>query len=131
MEQPSTEAEDQLPVESFQRLAVDDINVRIAAAVDGGKDWPRDAIRVAQEFLGFTESRSVRMVRQDGSGERPDETTVTVVEDGYRDDSVRGRWTEFYMARAQDGFWRVEEIRQAYRCWRGSSRNSYSRELCP
>ena len=127
----SFSTEHRVSVESFQLIDGVDFNGTIATAVQEGRRWPRDPIRVAQEFLGSPGPGSVRIEREDGSGERPDSTTVTVLEDGFLDDSIRGRWTEFRQVRKADGTWRIAEVRRAYRCWRGHHQESYSQELCP
>lgn len=130
-ERSSSSTKQQVSVESFQRIEGLSFNDSIAAAVREGYRWPLDPIRVAQEFLGSPGIRSVRIEREDDPGERSDSTTVTILEDGYLDDSVRGRWTEFRQVRMTDGTWRIVEIRRAYHCWRGHHRDSYSREPCP
>ncbi len=56
--------------------------------------------------------------------------TVTVLRDGFQDDSVRGDWHEFTLTRAANGAWRIDTARRAYRCWRGGSRG-YAARRCP
>jgi hypothetical protein len=130
-ERSSSSTEHRVSVESFQLIDSASFNDSIVAAVRDGYRWPWDPIRVAQEFLGSPASRTVRIEREDDPGERPDSTTVIVLEDGYLDDSVRGRWTEFRQVRMGDGTWRIVEVRRAYRCWRGYHQDSFSKELCP
>ena len=127
----SSSTKQQVSVESFQLIDAASFNDSIAAAFQEGHSWPLDPIRVAQEYLVSPGPRSVRIGREDDSGEGPDSTTVTVLEDGYLDDSVRGRWTEFRQVRMTDGTWRIVEVRRAYRCWRGQHRDSFSKEPCP
>jgi hypothetical protein len=66
-----------------------------------------------------------------GSGEHQGSTIVTVLRDGFKDDSVRGDWTWIRLKRSQDGTWRVEEVRHANRCWRVKNTEVFSAELCP
>jgi hypothetical protein len=118
-------------IESSRLIDGSVFNDSIAAAVREGRRWPRDPIRVAQEFIGYVGPRSVYITREDYPGERADSTTVIIIEDGHLDDSLRGTWHRFRLARSTDDTWYIAEVRRAYRCWRGHHPDSYSRELCP
>ena len=56
--------------------------------------------------------------------------TVTVVRDGFQDDSMRGDWHEFVLTRAADGAWTVNSAHRAYRCWRGKTKG-FAARICP
>jgi hypothetical protein len=117
-------------VESYQLVDAAGFNETILAAGES-ESWPADPVEIARRFIGSHDARTVNISRQDDPGERADSTTVIIVEDGYLDDSLRGTWHRFRMARSGDGTWIVAEVRRAYRCWRGHHQNSYSEELCP
>jgi len=123
--------EGQFRVESHSSLSSASFNKRLSNAAEEGEPWARDPIRIALEFMNSQGARSVKIDREDQGGEAHASTRVTVVEDGYLDDSVRGSWTRFTMKRLDDGPWRIANIQKAYRCWRGHHQESYSARLCP
>lgn len=120
-------------VESFALIAVDTLNARIAVAARAGELWTRDPIRVALEVAGASplSARMLDIHCEGNRGEEPDSAEVTLVGDGYLDDSVRGSWSALRLARKPDATWRVLELRRAWRCWRGHHLESYSNRPCP
>src|SRR5688500_11923367 len=89
------------PVESFKRLPVDTLNAQIAAATARGETWTHDAVLIALRLTivgpDALDERQVLEIRFEGEGrrgDRPDSAIVTLVEDDFRDDSVRGQWTQ-------------------------------------
>ena len=118
-------------VESFRAVAYGAFNQRLSEAAAKGESWVHDPVRIGLEFLGSRGSPRVDIRRQDQNGEAARLTTVTIVEDGYLDDSVRGTWTWFKMTRLDDNTWRLVDVRRAFRCWRGHHQDSYSAQLCP
>jgi hypothetical protein len=121
-----------LRVESYVVVPVDSLNARVSAAVGSGQEWPKDPFRLAVEVLhlSFVETRSIELRCEANRGEGADSVSVTVVEDGWLDDSARGMWQRLCLARQADGTWRVVELRQAWRCWRGHHQRSYSMQPC-
>lgn len=118
-------------VESSSPITFAEFNQRLSQEAREGKAWVQDPIRVSLEFMGSRHSPRVNIQREDQGGEVAHSTTVTVVEDGYLDDSVRGAWTRFTMKRTDSRTWRVVDIQRAYRCWRGHHKDSYSARPCP
>ena len=118
-------------VESSSPIAFAEFNQRLSQEASEGKLWVQDPIRVALEFMGSRHSPRVNIQREDQGAEVAHSTTVTVVEDGYLDDSVRGTWTRFKMKKTDSQTWRVVDIQRAYRCWRGHHKDSYSAQPCP
>jgi hypothetical protein len=119
-------------VESFEIVSVDSLNARIATAARAGEAWTKDPVRVALEVTVQSSQfmRSLDLRYEGNSGELPDSALVTLVADGYANDSVRGSWAQLWLARQADETWRVIELRRAWRCWRGHHRQSYSKQLC-
>jgi len=120
-----------LAVESYEPVDFGTFNDTILTAITDGQVWPQDPIEIVRNFINSPGARSVNILREDDRGEGADSTTVIIVEEGYEDDSLRGTWHRFRLARSPDGTWRILDVRRAYRCWRGQHQNSYSRELCP
>lgn len=120
-----------LPVESYRLVDCAGLNEAITTAAGQGDAWASDPVDIARRFVGSSGARSMDIWRQDDHGEQADSTTVIIVEDGYLDDSIRGMWHRFRLARSADDTWRIVEVRRAYRCWRGHHLDGYSKELCP
>jgi heat shock protein HslJ len=129
--QSETDTEKEPTVESSREIPFDSMNHRVRTAADRGGSWVQDPIRIALEFRNVTEARIVTIKRVYESGEGPDSAHVTIVEDGYADDSVRGMWTRLAMIKLDDGTWRITEAHTAYRCRRGDHRDTYAAEPCP
>jgi heat shock protein HslJ len=117
-------------VESSSPIAFAEFNQRLSQEASEGKVWVQDPIRIALEFMGSRHEPRVNIQREDQGGEVAHSTTVTVVEDGYLDDSVRGTWTRFKMKRNDNRTWRIVDVQRAYRCWRGHHEDSYSAQPC-
>jgi hypothetical protein len=130
-EQPQSESSAQYQVESYELVDFAQFNDTILEAIAAGKTWSQNPIEVTRRFMNSAGARSVNILREDDRGERSDYTTIIIVEDGYQDDSVRGMWNWFRLARSTDETWRIVEVRRAYRCWRGNHLDSFSKELCP
>ncbi len=113
------------------RMQLADFNAIIAEVPVREESWVKDPVRVVLEYLGTPGARSVSIRRCDASGEAATETGVTLVEDGYADDSLRGTWYHFTLERDVAGHWLIKEGREAYRCWRGDHTQNYSEKNCP
>jgi len=118
-------------IESSKTLSFMEFNKSLSVAAEKGESWTHDPIRIALEFTDSAGARLVKIWRKDGRGEMQNSTTVTIVEDGYLDDSIRGTWTQFKMTRGDGNTWRIDNIQRGYRCWRGQSKNCYSAKRCP
>lgn len=110
-------------VDSFITEDLEDINAAIEKSADADEEWVLDPIRIAMTVVeqgpDALEERRYLNLTFEGAGERPRSCTVTVITDGYLDDSMRGEWCRLTMDRGDDGAWRVTEFRHAWRCYKG------------
>ncbi|MFZ1948200.1 MAG: hypothetical protein WAW06_11690 [bacterium] len=126
-----TAAPPDVVVESWQSIDAADLNARIDQAVAAGAAWPSSPLRITVELFGADiDTRSVTLKEEKNRGEGADTTVVTMVRDGFLDDSVRGEWHQITYRRLPDRTWRIHEIRLAYRCWRGHHTETFSSSLC-
>jgi hypothetical protein len=125
------ESSEEVGSANTHRMQLADFNGIIAEIPAREESWVRDPVRVVLEYLGSPGARSVSIRRCDAPGEASTETHVTLVEDGYADDSLRGTWYHFMLERDDAGHWLIKEGREAYRCWRGGRTDSYSERICP
>ncbi len=123
---------DEFPVISYNNLETEKFNIKISAAAENGEEWVYHPIMVVQEYRSITDTRFASIVMKHDRGEAPLNSRVTVVEEGYLDDSVRGQWLKFYLeCESSEAPWKINEIRQAYLCGRMGFPEEFSKELCP
>lgn len=115
---------------SFETLPVDRYAERLAKGIADGAPWTGDPIAIARELLGPLSGASIRIDKQDGPGESPSTSTVTVVQESLLDDSVAGIWQRMMLRRDADGRWSVVSVERAYRCARSGS-GEYTADRCP
>jgi len=118
-------------VESSTVIEVTEFNAFVDDAVVAGEKWVRNPVMVVMEYLRHPNAPVTEISRVDPPGESMPTTTITVVQDGFLDDSVRGTWHEFLLERWADGGWRIDEARSAYRCYRGHQKDEFGARLCP
>jgi hypothetical protein len=118
-------------VESWDTLAVVEFNSRIEEAAGQGETWMDDPVEMVDRFIwGGIGGRHIWLEMQGNRLEGPDSTVITLVRDGFADDSIRGDWHKIVLYKLPDGSWRLAEARRAFRCYRGHQKNSYGRRLC-
>ena len=119
-----------LPVRSSSVLDVGPFNQKIKIAAEAGRSWPMDPLQVALEFVSHRGGSLVAISRLDERAEAASETVVTIVREGLLDDSVRAVRDELDLVRAEDGSWRLEKARRAFRCYRGPQQTCFGQAVC-
>ncbi len=123
---------DEFPVVSCNNLEVRNFNLKISDAMKNGEKWVYHPLLVIQEYRKVADTRFVSILLNNDSVENPLNSTITLVEEGYLDDSVRGQWFRFYLEReSSESVWKIREVRQAYLCGRMASPKEFSKERCP
>jgi hypothetical protein len=123
---------DEFPIVSYNNLEVSNFNLKISAAMNNGEMWVYHPLLVIQEYRKIADAGFVSILLSNDSAENPLNSTITVVEEGYLDDSVRGQWLQFHLGREDsESAWKIKEIRQANLCGRMNSPKEFSKELCP
>ena len=123
---------DEFPVASYNSLEIDQYNSKIYFATKSGEEWVYHPLKLVQKLHKVNDVRFVSILMMNNRSEEPTESKITIVEEGYLDDSIRGQWFQFYLVRP-DGKspWKIKEIRQAYLCGRMDSPEKFSKERCP
>lgn len=118
-------------LQSSKDLDIAALNERIAAAQASGTGSMTSPIPLVLELVGGTaETPRVSLETISSDAEDFNRVSVTITRDGFLDDSVRGDWHEFTLARDAAGAWTVVEGKMAVRCWRGGV-DVYADRLCP
>lgn len=111
---------------SSETMNADTLNQRIQKMAQ-----KMEPIPLILALIGGVEETPRVRVDMDGDADSDfDRAVVTIVRDGFQDDSVRGDWHEFKLARGTDGGWKVTAARRANRCWR-STFKGYRAQNCP
>jgi hypothetical protein len=76
------------------------------------------------------QGRSQQILREDDSGEAATTTTITVIQDGLMDDSIRGFKYIFKLSKKPNGNWIIKKQSKLLRCWRGRGHEAFSKEPC-
>lgn len=122
----------EFPVLSYKTLAVKDPNARIDIAEKKNEEWVFNPLLIAMKFQKVSDVRFVDLKQKNDRAECPLRSVITIVEEGFLDDQMRGRWTEFHLERKDcTKAWRVKELRQAYLCGLEGSREVFLKDLCP
>ncbi|WP_460177746.1 hypothetical protein [Thermodesulfovibrio hydrogeniphilus] len=84
------------------------------------------------KFHDFGNVRYVSIKRKDNTAECPSRSVITIVEEGFLDDQLRGKWKQFHFARNNcEDYWKITEVREAYLCGISGSKEVFLKELCP
>lgn len=74
-------------------------------------------LRIISDLLRLdSEPKEVAIYQSFSTMESRNSVTVTVVRDGYLDDSIRGEWNEFEMTKNADQTWKIISAKQAGSC---------------
>jgi uncharacterized protein len=88
------------------------------------------ALDIVLKIVGGFEGSTQHIIQVNRGSEAPSASRITVLRDGLLDDSVRGvRW-EIALEKTAAGVWRIQEVRQAWRCWRGKQTNRFAAVPC-
>lgn len=130
----NAQSADKLPVKSYAlQKDVQAFNAELAAR-EPNEPWQNQALAVALRYLKDTSgTRLTRITSQVPAGEDPEEPSlviITVVQDGFLDDSVRGEWNQLILKKDHKERWMLQSARKAFLCHRGSTQ-AFQKELCP
>ncbi|MCX4027363.1 SH3 domain-containing protein [Endozoicomonas sp. SM1973] len=91
----------------------------------------QSAVDFSLEIAGdFEEAKEQLIHQQNDSAESADKTTVTVIRDGFLDDSTRGERWDIKLMKQPTGKWQTHSVTVAHRCWPGRGYEFYSKEPC-
>lgn len=85
---------------------------------------------IAKAVEDFSEMRSRTIEIKAESAEDDSKLTVVIIDDGYLDDSVRGKRTTLMVERGADGIWNIKSSTEAWRCYEGRGHTDFSTAPC-
>ncbi|MGQ9569349.1 MAG: hypothetical protein ACUVUQ_00625 [Thermodesulfovibrionales bacterium] len=124
---------DQFLVLSYRNLEVKELNLQITTAEKKKEEWAFSPLFISMRFHKPSAVRFVSINQKNDRAKCPLTSIVTIVEEGFLDDQMRGRWTEFHLVIRKDCIkvWKVKELRQAYLCGMEGSKEVFLKDLCP
>lgn len=110
---------------------VSEYNSMISEAAKNNESWTRSPMGVVIKLAGeFSEIRSRSIEMTAPTAEGSDRITVTVIDDGFLDDSVRGEKTVYELKQDHKGVWGVESATRAWKCWKGRGHTEFAARPC-
>ena len=88
-------------------------------------------LEIVLEIVGEFEGSTQHIIQVNDDSEEPSASRVTVVRDGFMDDSMRGERWDIALERTTASVWRIREVRRAWRCWRGEQLDRFATVSCP
>lgn len=125
---------EKLPVKSYiLQKDIQAFNAELTAS-QSSVPWQNQALVVALRYLkDISGTELTRLTSQVPKGEDPEEPSkviITVIQDGFLDDSVRGEWNQLILKKDQKERWILQEARKANLCRRGNTQ-AFQKEPCP
>lgn len=115
---------------SFEKIDVENFNRQIQKAATAGERWVKMPTQVVARMLGqFSEIRSRTIEMSAPSAEEVESLNVTVIDDGFLDDSVRGEKHLFELKNEQ-GVWKFVSAGKSWRCYEGRGHQDFSTAKC-
>jgi len=106
-------------------------NEQIEKAAVAGEAWVKEPAQIiARTFGGFSEMRSKTIEFTAPTADEADSLTVTITNDGYMDDSVRGEKYSLELKMNERGVWKFVTAAKAWRCQPGRGNQDYSTIKC-
>jgi hypothetical protein len=116
---------------AVRKIDVTEYNRRIERATTAGDDWVRRPLLVIGRMIEpFAEMKSRDIRIESPFADATETLTVTVIDDGYADDSVRGKKYTFKLEINEAGVWQFVSAEDSQRCWKGRGHQDYSALPC-
>lgn len=116
---------------SMQKIEVGEYNLKIENAFEANEPWVKMPTQIVARMLGeFSEIRSRTIEMTAPTADGADSLSVTVIDDGFLDDSVRGEKYQFELERNEQGVWKFTSASKAWRCWQGRGHQDFSTVNC-
>jgi len=119
------------PTEKFQRVEFEPYNEKIEKAAAAKEEWVKMPMQIVARMIGeFSDMRSRTIEMTAPTADGADSLTVTVTNDGYLDDSVRGEKFKYELKANEQGVWRFTSAAKSWRCQPGRGNQDYSTIKC-
>jgi len=120
----------ELDASHWQSSDFSTLNELILEASSSNQDWVQEIHLYVYKLFDLSGLKRVVVESVFDSTENPTKATVTLVRDGFLDDSVRGDIHVITFHRTMVGLWEINDLKKSHRCWRSSS-DEYRTDPCP
>jgi len=116
-------------VQSWKTLDPTNFNDVIIKASAENKSWIKKPEQYIFNILDLSNLKQIHYDLVSDNIEAPENITITLIRDGFLDDSVRGDIHSIQLIKNNQS-WKISSVKQAIRCWRNDS-SAYSSKACP
>jgi len=123
---------DRFPVVSYSTLDTRDFNRLLISAEKRKEEWTSTPLSIALRFHKVSDVRFISIKQRNDRAECPLNSAVTIVEEGFLDDQLRGRRTQFHLERKGcKKPWMIREVRDSFLCGMPGFNEEFLKDLCP
>ncbi len=123
---------DEFPIISYKVVSADFINKKISKAKKNNEKWISSPLSIIQKVFQTNDVRFTNIKQQNDRAECALRSVITIVEEGFLDDQLRGRWRQFHLERKDcTSSWKVKEMREAFLCGVLGYDEVFLKDLCP
>jgi len=117
-------------VTSWQEVEAEPFNDKILKSYNAGLAWARKPELYVFNLFDITNLKHMSYEYSADNIEEPKNIKITIIRDGFLDDSVRGDIQRMNLAKNTNGIWEIKIIKKAVSCWR-TNKVTYSAKACP
>lgn len=122
---------DNFPIKSFRNLDISEFNNKVTQAEKNKEEWISTPLSISLKLHQVSTQRFVSIRQKSDRAECPLNSVVTIVEESFLDDQLRGKWIQFHFERKDClQLWRIKEVREAYLCGIKGSEETFKRDSC-
>lgn len=122
-------------VESYILEDAREFNQQLVTELTGAdvSIWQVQPLSLTLRYLqGIPGTSHIKQEIPEGeNSEFPSKVLVTVIRDGYQDDSLRGEWSELTWQRNSSEIWQISTAKRAFKCYRGTNTTNFQQDFCP
>jgi len=117
-------------VKLWEKLSTLELSTVVKDARNDSESWVSSPFFYPQHLFDLSNLKAYSVNYLAESNESNRKSTITIIRDGFLDDSVRGDIHELVIEKTGDQ-WKVKSVKRAFRCWRNRDSVSYSIDKCP
>lgn len=106
------------------------LNQKIQLAYKSNLEWAAKPEHYAFNLFEMSDLKKITYEYNADNIESPKNVKITLVRDGFLDDSVRGDIQQLHLVKDNNGIWKILTMKKAISCWR-RERLVFSSEACP
>lgn len=114
-------------VTSWEILPIDKLSGIVSSAHENSRPWAKTPSLWASHLLDLSELKAFRIEYVADTIEDNEGSIITVIRDGFLDDSVRGD-IHIFRIEKKNHKWLIVSVKKSTKCWKGDG--AYSNKPC-